>query len=61
MRVNSLVPWLERQIEDFKMVKHFLREHDGVKSDQNMKSFSELWLKDVRLDPHQKRDKKSRL
>ena len=59
--VSALAPWLERQIQDFEMVEHFLQQQDGGKSDQNMKALSELWLEKVRLNPHTTRDEKSKL
>ena len=58
---SILGPWFEKQIQDFNKVEHFLQEHDTGKSEQDMKVVSKLWLKNVRLDPSERRKDKSRL
>ncbi|KAL8829817.1 MAG: hypothetical protein Q9191_001796 [Dirinaria sp. TL-2023a] len=56
---SELAPWIERQIQDFKTAEEFLRSHNSGKSEHEQ--LSKLWLENVRLGSHARRNDKSRL
>ena len=58
---HVLAPWVDKQICDFVSVEGFLREYDGEKSSQGMRTVSKLWEEKVRLPPDTNRRDPSKL